>query len=179
MRFHVAWDSIEKQNRALKLVSLGLFLFCIVLTFGFMSAALKEPLIIDRGCRSSVSQVSQSEPTSEEKAIFTREALKARFNSNANQNELLSTKQKQFRDKEQTELGKQKMTQAIFVNDVLIGKDGIKANVDRLISIGEIRSAFKFPLKIKIERVPRSKGNPYGLILTEVDPLTESKKEEN
>ena len=50
-------------------------------------------------------------------------------------------------------------------------KDGLTVDADRLISVGEIRSTLKFPLKVQLARVARSEGNPYGLQLSAVEEI--------
>jgi hypothetical protein len=50
---------------------------------------------------------------------------------------------------------------------------GTETMYDRLIAVGEIRAAFKFPLALKVETVTRSPANPYGLLLTDVTPIEE------
>jgi hypothetical protein len=107
---------------------------------------------------------------------FIAEALQARFNTNLVNPLVLTREQSVFRDKEQTELAKQKMRQTVVVNDVLVEKDGITVDADRLISVGEVRSSFKFPLKAELRSETRSEGNPYGLVSSQVEEIHEVKK---
>lgn len=176
MKFHVAWDSLEKENRFLKILAMAVLLLSIFLCSLVALVSSKEPLVIDRGCYSKIAAKEISQPTDEEIKSFVTEAIHARFNSNLSKPIFLSREQTVFRDKEQLELAKQKMKQTVVVNEVLIEKDNITVNADRLISIGEIRSTFKFPLKVQIKSESRSEGNPYGLILSEVDEIHEVKK---
>lgn len=176
MRFHVAWDSLEKENRALKFLSVALLILALLLTVAVMSTASDAPLIVERGCHSKMMALSADSPNEEEMRRLTEEAVKARFNTKAENLNFLSIQSQAFREREQSELSKQKMKQTVVVNGVEVKKDGILVDSDRLISVGDIRSTFRFPLKVRLERATRSEANPYGLILSEVETLKEEVK---
>lgn len=179
MKFHAAWDSLEKENRNLKILTIFLCALSIFLTVTVTSTATKDPLIIERSCYSKLAKTADNAaPTEDEIRSFLERALSARFNSEPSDAlELLSYKQRTFRDKEQIELVKQKMTQKVIVNEVKMNKDSITVLADRLISVQNLRSVLRFPLKVTLESTVRSEGNPYGLVLSDVEPLTEEKKE--
>jgi hypothetical protein len=124
-----------------------------------------------------VKPAENAKPTKEEIAAFIEKALSARFDTAPESLEYLSFKQRTFREKEQSELLKQNMTQKVIVNDIKITKESIMVNSDRLISIGKIRSVLRFPLQINLESAERTDGNPYGLLLSDVNPIEEEKKE--
>ncbi len=177
MKFHVAWDSLEKENRNLKVLVIVLCLLAIALAVVVMNTSVQTPLIIERSCVTRMMSTVDSKPTEEEMKVFVEKAIAARFNFQGADMDLLSLKQRGFREKEQTELSKQKMKQTVLVNSVQISKDGILIDADRVISVSTIRTALRFPLKAQLELTDRSEGNPYGLVLTEVDPVGEEKKQ--
>lgn len=176
MKFHFAWDSLEKENRFLKILIFTILLLAIFLCSVLTVVGSKDPLVIERGCYSRLAAKETNLPSDEEIKAFIEEALRARFNTGWTNSILLSREQNVFRDREQGELSKQKMRQTVIVNEVVLEKDSITVDADRLISVGEIRSSFKFPLKIQIKAEARSEGNPYGLILFEIDEIHEVKK---
>lgn len=176
MKFHVSWDSLEKENRFLKVLVSGVLILSIFLCAVIMAVGSKEPIVIERGCYSKVVQKGLSVPTDDEIKIFVEEAIKARFNTGWNQALFLTPEQNVFKDKEQSQLTKQNMKQKVVVNDVSLEKDAVLVDADRVISIGDIRSTFKFPLQVQIRKGIRSDENPYGLILSEVAELGGVKK---
>ncbi len=176
MKFHVAWDSLEKENRFLKVLVIIVLLLAIFLCSVVAVVSGKDPLVIAKGCYSRISEKDPSAPTNDEIKAFVEEALKARFNTGWMNPNFLSREESVFRDKEQLELSKQKMRQTVVVNNVLPQKDGINVDADRMISVGDIRSSFRFPLKVQIKSETRSEGNPYGLVLSDVEEIHEVKK---
>lgn len=176
MRFHVAWDSLEKENRFLKILIFIVLLLSIFLCSVVAVVSSKDPLVIAKGCYSRAVDKEPAAPADDEIKAFVEEALKARFNSSWSSPSLLSREQSLFRDKEQLELTKQKMRQTVVVNNVDLEKDNVTVDADRLISVGDIRSSFKFPLKVQIKTEMRSESNPYGLVLSEVEEIHEVKK---
>lgn len=179
MKFHAAWDSLEKENRNLKILVIFLCTLSIFLTVTVTGTATKDPLIVERTCYSKVLKTaSEPVPTEEEIKIFLELALSARFDSEKSQSkDLLSLRQQGYREKEQLELKKQKMNQKLIFYDAKITKDSITVLADRLIAIENLRSVLRFPLKVQLEATERSESNPYGLVLSDVSPEGEEKKE--
>lgn len=171
MKFNSAWDTVEKENRSLRFLVIGLLVLAIALSIAVMSNAAQAPLVVERGCVSRVLSPVGETPTDDEMKAFVNLAVKARFDTKASNVELLSMLQYSYRATEQDELNKQKMKQTVIVNDVSVAKDGLTVDADRLISVGEIRSTLKFPLKVQLARVARSEGNPYGLQLSAVEEI--------
>ena len=171
MKFNSAWDSVEKENRFLKALCGFLLILSLALSVAVLGTASQAPLIVERGCSSRMLSPVADAPTNDEMKGFTEEALQARFNTKETNVELLSLKQRGYRVTEQEELEKQKMKQVVVVNDVTVEKDGLVVDADRLISVGEIRSTFKFPLKVRLERIRRTEDNPYGLLLSDVEEI--------
>ncbi len=71
------------------------------------------------------------------------------------------------------------MKQRILVNRIekISGADVI-IDADRILSIGPVRSALPFPLRLTLSSATRSRGNPYGLRLMQVKPLDKSQGDE-
>ena len=175
MRFHVAMDSVEQENRLLRYVALGLLLTAFGFAASFMRASQKDPLIIERGCFLKTVAPLTAEVTKDDVKAFLEEAVRARFNTDQNAGSLLSPEQAAARQHEQDDLAKQKMRQVVLFNDVEFKGDDYFIATDRLISVGDVRSAFRFPLQVSIKQVQRTESNPYGLILTDVKAVEEKK----
>jgi hypothetical protein len=178
MKFTDAWDSLAKENRLHKRLTTILFLMCSLLALGWTAESFKPPLVFDRGCDTRAVTGSNDAVTQDEIKEFLKVALAARFNSNVREPLYLSLNQQALRNQEQHELEQRSMRQTVIVQDVQFDKDKILVQADRLISVGEIRSAFRFPLNVKIEKESRSSFNPYGLVLASADTISdkESKK---
>ncbi len=72
------------------------------------------------------------------------------------------------------------MRQKIVVQDIKFDGERILVDADRLIAVGDIRSAFRLPLELKLGTVSRSAANPHGLLLERVISLkTEERKPDN
>lgn len=171
MRFHVALDSLEKENQVLRFSVIGLLLLAVILCSGILYVSMKDPLIIERACFSKSLTLANAVPTKEETAIFLEIALRARFDSDAQDPRFLTADQLMARVHEQSELSKQKLTQKILLNKVDAAEDGtLSVDADRFIATGEVRTVLRFPLKVEIAKIARSDGNPYGLLITNVQP---------
>ena len=170
MRFHVAWDSIEKENRNLKALCAVALLLATTLAVALARASSRPPLVVERGCLSRAAELAPEPPTDAEMAAFAAEALRARFNTRPEGLDLLSPRQRGFREVEQREMQRQKMRQTVLVQSVRLDKDGAVVDADRVIAVGEVRSTLRFPLRARLERTARTEANPYGLQLSEVEP---------
>lgn len=179
MRFHVAMDSLEKEVKIWRFAVVSLLILSICLCIGILNTAQKNPLVIERGCLSKVVDPVGVSVTDFEIQQFVSLALAQRFNSSEKQMNFISGEQFLAKTKEQLELSRQQMSQVVLTNQVQILEKEILVNADRLISVGEIRSAFKFPLRVLLERVPRTDVNPYGLILSEVKSNIETKQKDS
>lgn len=171
MKFTTAWAEIASQNVTLKFTVGALSICCIVLAFTLIKLALKDPLILDRGCATLVSSLSDAKHTDQEIRSFVGLALQERYDSMGAVSHYLSDAELAKREQEQKNLSEKKIVQRIFVNSVIIEKDLILVQADKLLSVGNIRSAFMFPIKAQIKRTDRGEANPYGLILNDVTPV--------
>lgn len=171
MRFTIAWANIIGQNLTLKVVVGFLTLLCGVLGISLVKTTLRDPLIIERACYTRAAAPSSSTHTETEIANFLREALPERFDSNTVVTAgHLSPEEDGFRAQEQAALKSSNMTQRIIVNAIKVEKGRAFIDADRLVSVGQVRSAFRFPLNVTVASTLRIAGNPYGLILVEAKP---------
>lgn len=171
MRITDAWNSLSQQNTVLKFALFITSLVALLMALMAYIFSQDTPLVIERGDTLKFPTVKDSSLTSSEIEQFVREALAMRFNTDANDFPFLSDLQKGARAKEQSELARNKMRQFIYIESVSEGKSDITVEATRLILVGEIRSGFRFPLKLKLLRCNRSRTNPYGLILAEVETV--------
>ena len=171
MRFTESLSKIANENTALKWVIISLSLVVVGAMLLIMTLATKSPLVIERECQSRAVDVAQAAPTNAEIEAFIREAIHARFDFDgiptAN---LLSLSEIKLSDKDRKELKDRNMRQRVLVNDFKRDGDRVEINTDRLISVGELRSALQFPLILTLGSTARSVTNPYGLILVGTEP---------
>lgn len=166
MKYTEAWSSVVSQNLSLKFFSIILGVICIILGMMNLKLSFKDALIVERGCASKVVAPLKDEHSKSEIDNFLREALSQRFDSQVYPSDgLLSPDEMRFREVEQKEFLARNMNQKIVLNSVSEGKDGFQVDADRIISVSDVRSAFKFSLTVKLESKKRSLSNPYGLLL--------------
>lgn len=177
MKFTVAWAKVISENSILKGVVVSLTMLVLFLGVTSLKLSLRDPLVIERACFSKVANIVDTKKTTVEIEAFLKEAIAQRFDSSTNQpTNYLSAEEKNVREREQKDLQSRKLAQRVFVNSIVIDGSKIILEADRLISVGDIRSAFRFPLELKIESVSRSASNPYGLMLANVKALEKGDK---
>lgn len=166
MKYTEAWSSVVSQNFNLKIVTIVLGALSILLTMITLKMTFKDSVIVERGCFSRSLQPAKDEHTKQEIENFLREALSQRFDSLVMATDgLLSPDELKLRDQEQREFSSRNMKQRLIVNSVTETAEGFKVDADRMISVAEVRSAFKFSLIVKLESKSRSFSNPYGLLV--------------
>ena len=174
MKYTEAWASVVSQNLNLKIVTGILGVLSIVLGMVTLKLTFKDSVIIDRGCYSKVATPVKDEHSKAEIESFLKEALSQRFDSLVQPVDgLLSPDELALRATEQREFHSRGMKQRLVVNQVTDESNGFKVDADRIISVGEVRSAFKFPLLVKLESKSRSYSNPYGLLVVTVKQIEE------
>lgn len=182
MKFSLAWADIAAQNTSLKIALTVVSLVTITLAGSLSVLSLKEPLIIDRGFVSKAVISQSNVRTQAEIEAFLREALAQRFDSSGLIQSFLSDQERHFRQDEQKKLKASGLIQSLNTANLKLGEinegERMFVDTDRLIAVGDVRSAFRFPLYVKTFAVSRSAENPYGLILDQVEPakLEASKK---
>lgn len=178
MKYTEAWSSVVSQNFNLKIVTIVLGALSILLTMITLKMTFKDSVIIERGCFSRSLQPTNDEHSKQEIENFLREALSQRFDSLVMATDgLLSPDELKHRDQEQKEFTSRNMKQRLIVNSVSETADGFKVDADRMISVAEVRSAFKFSLLVKLESKSRSVSNPYGLLVVSAKQIDEKLKE--
>lgn len=170
MRFPQAWAVVAKQNSVLRVAIFGVTASALMALLVLMNFAFKDPLVIERGCYSTVvAATSRQEPTKEEIEGFIKESLSQRFDTDANvQGDFISLEELGNRSAEQDEMKRRSVRQKVVVNAILKKDDTYIADTDRILAVGSLRSALQFPLTVKLQRTTRSFSNPYGLVLLKV-----------
>lgn len=172
MKYTEAWASVVQQNLNLKRVTILFAFLSLILSLISLKLAFRDVLILDRGCFTKAVAKVENKHTTEEIEAFMRETLSQRFNSALQPTDgYLSPDETKLREQEQKELKSRNMTQTVLVRAIHEDDQGFTVDADRLIAVGEIRSAFKFPLKVRIEAKARSESNPYGLLLFSVQSI--------
>lgn len=167
MKVSTFWSITAAQNVALKIASFSLSLALLASAVVNISLLERNPLIIDRGCDSSAVDSSKKPHTEAEIKAFLNKAVSERFNVNvAFPEEYISQSELKKRAKEQKRLKKQKIIQKVLIDEINFEEKLISA--DRLIRIGDVRSAFPLKFHFALEETKRSEENPYGLILSNV-----------
>jgi hypothetical protein len=174
MKYTEAWASVVLQNLNLKVFTTVLGILSIVLGMITLRFTFKDTIVIERGCFSRVTTPVKDEHSKEEIEAFLRESLSQRFDSLVQPvDALLSPDELKLRQVEQKEFESRNMKQRLVVNRVSEDSEGIKIDADRVISVGDVRSAFRFPLIVKLESKARSYSNPYGLLVVTTKQVTE------
>lgn len=179
MRFTNAWSAVLSQNIALRTMLITLSICLGLVTILAVKMGFEEPIVIERGCYAKVATKGSSERTGEEIEAFLKIALSQRFDSGVQtSSEVLSQDEISFKKQEQQELSSKNMLQKVIVNSVKVSGAEAKIEADRVISVGQIRTALSFPLTISIGTTSRSESNPYGLYVNRVSQ-TPQKKDDN
>jgi hypothetical protein len=179
MRFSMAWADVAKQNNVLRIAVIGVTFVCVVVLMIALKFAFKEPLLIERGCFSTVSPMQSQAQTPQEIEGFLGEAVAERFNTGALVvGDYFALEELKARDSEQTELARREIRQKVVVNSITKQGDSYLVDADRILSVGKIRSAFQMPMTVTIAKTTRTSGNPYGIVVLRVAPIkTEDKKD--
>ena len=179
MKFSLSIDALSKENNHLKFVIKMQFCVVLILLLQVVILNNQVPLMI----RSSTRGLELIQPVD-----FTRSELdvksaaelmlRARFDTDSiSANLFLSDKQLQLRENEQKDLKNRNMLQTIVIRKIAISKDQAVIDLDRVIAVGDIRSAIKTKVKIAFGETEPNELNPYGLVLSFVEAQnTEVKK---
>jgi hypothetical protein len=185
MKYTEAWSSVVSQNLNLKVTSLILGAIAMILGLTTLRLTFKDSIVIERGCYSSLANKVEDKHTAQEIETFIKVALSQRFDSQTQPTDgLLAIDELNLRTQEQKDFDSRGFKQNIVVSSVAsAGQDSqFKVDADRIIAVGEVRSAFRFPLLVKLESKARSSSNPYGLLvasITQVDKESKITKEKN
>jgi hypothetical protein len=173
MKLANVFDGMAKENQFLRTITKMLILVTVALLGIVFNLYDRNPVVVERTAhgleivRSTDFMRTQSDL---KQAIALM--IKARFSSEALAPEIfLNPKQLLLRDTEQKDMKARGLSQAIIVRNVAIDRDQAIVDLDRVISIGEVRSALKAKVKVSFEEVSPNELNPYGLLLSLADPI--------
>jgi hypothetical protein len=176
MKFTEVWANTLYANSILKISTAVLGLVVLILTFALIRLGLRDPIIVERACFSSVIGSVKIPHTQAEIESLAKLALEHRFNSDAVDNaSFISTSELLNRNKEQEELKSKTITQKILINGLKVEGTKVVVDADRLLASGKIKSVVSFPLQVELIENNRTPSNPYGLLLAKVNQIKETK----
>jgi hypothetical protein len=173
MKLSTAFDSMSKENQFLKLLAKAQLVTTVFLLGLIYNFSDRVPVMVERSSHGlEVLRVTPFERSQADLKLAVGLMIRARFDSNAISPELfLNPKQILLRDTEQRDMKARGMTQAVVAREIKFEKDQITVDLDRVIAVGEVRSALKARLKVSFEEVSPNELNPYGLLLSFADPI--------
>jgi hypothetical protein len=173
MKLSSAFDSIARENRFLKLLTASLLLTTFLLLGIVYNLYDRSPLMMERTSRGlEILNPTEFARSQSDQIQVVKLMMKARFNTETNAPEIfLNPKQLLLRATEQADMKARGMSQSLIVREVKFENDAIFVNLDRVISVGELRSALKAKVRIAFETVTPNELNPYGLLLSLTEPI--------
>jgi hypothetical protein len=173
MKFSSTMDSLSRENQYLRYLILILGVAIIFVGTGVILLHDKDPVVVERTTQGlEIVRLTPLRRSPEDIQQAVRLMLKARFDSDAVAPEVfLDLKQVGFRKGEQAEMKSRALTQAIIVRSVLVTESDATAEIDRVIGVGEVRSALKTKIRLAFESVEPNELNPYGLKLALADVI--------
>ena len=173
MKFSSAVDVMQKENRYLKTLSQILLLIILGLTIMDFMLYDRAPIIVETGLRGrEILKATDQQRSVADVEQAVRLMMKARFDSYTEAPELfVSGKELLLRQHEQSDMKSRGMDQTVVMRDLHIDKNEATVDIDRLIAIGELRSALKAKLRITFEEQTPNELNPYGLLLSAAEPV--------
>jgi len=173
MKFSAGIDGLTKENRFLKTLTKMLLAVTILLLGMVYTLYDKTPLIVERSSRGlEVVRAVDFSRNPEDLKIALQIMLKARFDTEAVSPELfLNARQVVLRETEQKDMKARGMSQRVVVKRVTFEKDQALVDFDRVIAVGELRSALKTKVRVSFEEISPNELNPYGLLLSLADPI--------
>lgn len=174
MKFTTAWAKTAAQNVTLKVATVILSTVTIVQLFVIVAQSQKELPVIEKGCFSRAINTKPTEAGKSEVESFLIESLAMRFDSDFyNKDGFLSLEELAAREKEQSLLKQRQISQKIIVSEIKNSDKEILVQLDRLLSVGKIKSVLPLKIRVTIQKTNRSESNPYGLVLGSVNQVEE------
>jgi hypothetical protein len=178
MKFSTAIDSLTKENGFLRNTVKGMSLVILLLSLAVLFLHDKNPVLVERTSRGM--EIVHLTPLLRSDADM-EQALKimlhARFDTNAiNPGLFLTKRQTELRETEQKEMAARGITQSTVFRKSSASKTEATIEFDRVLAVGEIRSALKTTVRVAFEEADPSELNPYGLVLALASP--QEKKED-
>lgn len=173
MKLANVFDGMARENQFLRTITKMLIFVTVALLGIVFNLYDRNPVVVERTAH-GLEIVRSTDFTRTQADLQQAIALmiKARFSSDAVATEiLLNPKQQLLRDTEQKDMKVRGLSQAIIVRNVVIEKDQAIVDLDRVISIGEVRSALKAKVRVSFEETSPNELNPYGLLLSLADPI--------
>lgn len=173
MKFSSSVDSLTKENNFLrsivKLFASTAGLLALVVLFLHDRA----PVVVERSSRGlEIVRMTELHRSEEDIKQALKLMLKARFDSGAiNSEYYLSRRQTELREAEQREMKGRNLYQSIVFRNSTVSKDEAVVEFDRILSVGDVRSALKTTIKVAFEETEPSEENPYGLKLALASPI--------
>ena len=173
MRFSSAVDSLTKENRFLRFSVKSLTFTSLILALTAIFLHDRSPVVVERSSRGlEIVRVSELIRSEKDLELAIRLMIKARFDSeNLNSEIFLSQRQMELKNLEQKEMKSRGLTQNIVFRKAQVSKKEAIVEFDRVLSIGEIRSALKTIVKVAFEETEPNELNPYGLKLALAVPI--------
>jgi len=173
MRFSSTVDSLSRENRYLRRINALLAVGLCLSTLGVLLLYDKAPSLVMRSSRGleivNLTPLKQTAPDLNQAVALM---LKARLDTDTISPEVyLSDRQRVLRQEEQREFKSRGLSQAIVIRAVHLRDGAATAELDRVISLGEIRSAIKASVSLVFEAIEPNELNPYGLRLATLAPL--------
>ncbi len=178
MRLSNAFDKLARENSFLRHVTMSLLLISALLVGVVYNLYDKQPLIVERSSRGlEIVRSTASTRSQDDLKNAVTLMTKARFDSNTISPELLlNQKQLVLRDTEQKDMKARGLNQTAVIRGVTFESDQIFVEFDRVIAIGDLRSALRTKIKVSFEEVNPNELNPYGLLLSVAEPVEQREK---
>lgn len=173
MRLANMFDGMTKENQFLRTLTkilcaaVGILAVCVFALFD------RPPIIVERSSHGfEIVRPTIFMRNMDDLKIAAALLVKERFSTDAISPELfLNQQQLLLRDTEQKDMKARGLSQGVIVRSVELRNDSAIVDFDRVISIGEVRSALKARVKVAFEEVSPNELNPYGLKLSLAEPI--------
>jgi len=173
MKFVSVWARTVAENVTLKVAASLLAVVAVFQLIAIIMLSGRGTIVVERSCFSKTIRSASQKHTNEEIQSFLTEALPLRFSTNENGKLYLSPEQAVAKTREEEVMKAKQITQKFVFIEATISDKEIIATGDRIISLGNSKSALPLKVKVTIAATARSEANPYGLILTEVSQIEE------
>jgi hypothetical protein len=173
MKLANVFDGMARENQFLRTVTKLLIIVTVALLGIVFNLYDRNPIVVERTPHGlEIVRSTDFARTEVDLKQAISLMIKARFSSDSVAPEIfLNPRQLLLRDTEQKDMKARGLTQSIVVRNVSIEKDQAVVDLDRVISIGEVRSALKAKVRVSFEEVSPNELNPYGLLLSLADPI--------
>ena len=166
-------DSLMRENYFLRTATRYLLITTLVLAGIIFAVFDRQPILIERSSRGlEIVRAAKVLRNKEDINTAIKLMLRARFETDAISPELfLNSKQMVLREAEQKDIKSRGMNQSVIVRQIQLNDQEAIVDLDRVIAVGDVRSALKAKIRIAFEEESPNELNPYGLTLSLADPL--------